>query len=459
MARPPRAAASCVTAASSSTLVLWCATLALAAGVGRAAPWGACAASPSYADPEPPVNARLPVWPGPPPPGAAVPTPRAPLVWSPSTDRVSIPTQPIPSDAELAQRYDCPHAQAGVRPWHDPATWPDGVVPEGGNVTIPVGAPVLLASCSLAPGGVFGIITVPVNATLVFADADVTLQAHAVVVTGALRAGADTCRLRSAVNITLHGARPGPSPALRIDGQAPWVKSVLAMGRGTLDLHGVRYAPTWTRLAATARRGDTWVFLQDAVNWEAGQTVIVVTTALKEARDYTETEERVVGRVYRLPSSGNVTAVELTAPLAYDHYGGGEYQAEVGLLSRRVSVQGSALDSRPTDAQPAGMRCSNSRFASWPCGNTSLTGYGACVMVMGSAGAAGRVSGVLLRDVGQTNAMGFYPMHWHFLNNSGASSYFQDSAVWRSYFRVISVHASHGGRVSNNVGHDVIAHG
>jgi hypothetical protein len=78
------------------------------------------------------------------------------------------------------------------------------------------------------------------------------------------------------------------------------------------------------------------------------------------------------------------------------HYAGREYQAEVALLSRRVTIQGAADDSPPTDAVGP-VLCTPTPsaaavFLRLPCGNWSLTGYGGHVMVSG-AGATGRFSG------------------------------------------------------------------
>eukprot|EP00158_Paraphelidium_tribonemae_P000239 Partr_v1_DN20319_c1_g2_i1_m58151 putative polycystic kidney and hepatic disease 1 (autosomal len=386
------------------------------------------------------------------------------------SERVVTPAQPLPVDlAAMTARDGCPHLAPGLRPWHDPALWgPNGTVPEGGTVVLPANTSVLLASCSLAPGSVFDSITVPEGSALVFADADVTLRAYSVTVQGAVRAGGPTCRLLSRVNITLYGSRPGPDTTARIDALPHSTKTVMATGRGSIDLHGAQYAVTWSRLASRALRNDSWVYLQDALNWEPGQSVIVVTTALKEARDYSESEERVIRSVYALPGYANVTAVELDRPLNYSHWSSPEYQGEVGLLSRRLSVQGWWGDSLPTDVQPAGRRCSDSYFSSIPCANHSLSGFGGQVMVMGPR-AQGRFSGVLFRHGGGTNVMAHYPLHYHFVGNGTFStdrvtgavtelSYVQDSSFWSSFFRCVSVHSTHRLRLSNNVAHDITGH-
>jgi hypothetical protein len=365
------------------------------------------------------------------------------------------------ADAPDAGRADCPHADPSLLRWEVDATWGAGAAaPTGGNanVTLPAGVSILLSSCSLPAGAAFGSIVVPAGARLVLADAALELRAASIVVRGALVAGAPACRLRSAVTITLTGARPGASPAADAASDAR-AKGILVEGGGTLDVHGAQFAPTWTRLAATAAPNDSWIFLQQAVNWDVGATVLVATTAVKDTVDYSESEEAVIAAAFTLPSGA--AAIRLAAPLAHMHYAGREYQAEVALLSRRVTIQGAADDSPPTDAVGP-VLCTPTPsaaavFLRLPCGNWSLTGYGGHVMVSG-AGATGRFSGVLLLRMGQTNYLGRYPVHFHLLNESGVRSFMQDSSVWRSYYRCASLHGTLGARLSRNVAHDVVGH-
>lgn len=125
---------------------------------------------------------------------------------------------------------------------------------------------------------------------------------------------------------------------------------------GQIDMHGRRYGPTWTNLAATAPVGATSIQVQDAVNqWQVGQQIVIVTTYYKDIVS-NQNEVRTITAV-----SGNT--VSFTQPLLFSHYGyvvverpflnksprfrtntclsrGPEYQAEVGLLSRNILVQG-----------------------------------------------------------------------------------------------------------------------
>ena len=85
-----------------------------------------------------------------------------------------------------------------------------------------------------------------------------------------------------------------------------------------------------------------------------------------------------------------------------------------------------------------------------------LTGYGGHIMVMQNGIA--RLSSVELRRMGQTNMLGRYPFHLHRLGARGKHSFIEDSAIWRSFYRGVSVHATSGARLSRNVAYDVIGH-
>ena len=187
----------------------------------------------------------------------------------------------------------CPHEEAGLLSWHVASTWADGEVPvAGSNVTIPDGVKVVVTQ-SLG-GSPFGLITVPVSSELIFAPnaSGIELHATGVRVDGALRAGAESCRLSTPLTITLHGSRPTiASTTVR----EPWVKGIHVTGE--LDLHGKRYFRTWSRLAAPVAPGQTTIWLQHAVNWEPGQSIVLVSTELKDSRDWHRNEVLTVASV------------------------------------------------------------------------------------------------------------------------------------------------------------------
>jgi len=350
---------------------------------------------------------------------------------------------------------NCPHLQTGLKNWHDSSTWAGAGIPSNGaNINIPANTNVLVSSCSIDPAFVFGVIYIPSSSKLVFADANINISAVGFRVEGGLLAGSATCRLRSKLTITLYGSRS--AQALPAD---PWIKGISV--QGVIDLHGALYTPTWTRLALSARPGDTWIFIQDIVNWQPGQRIAITTTELKDARDWHRNEERNIVSVQLATSLGkSVTAIQLDQPLTYLHFGGKEYQAEVALLSRNIVVQGDAINSAPTDTTP--VACTTTGDSStYPCENSFLTGFGAHIIVNGSY-AQGRFSGVEMYRVGQTNVLGRYPIHFHLIGNitstNYAAAFVRDSSVHDSYFRCYAIHGTSGVKVSQNTAYNAIGH-
>lgn len=326
-----------------------------------------------------------------------------------------------PGISSNSEQVDCPHHEQNLVIWDE-----TNVVPENSKVLV-------TRSVSLK-----GVLRIPSSSELIFDDVDLELRARGIRIMGALRAGGERCKRRSSLEITIFG-----------DGD----KGIEVVD-GILDLHGVDYGHTWSRLAATADPGDRILFLQDLVNWDPGQKVVVVGTQLRDSRDWHQNEVVEIASAAAASHLGlNVTAVSLASPLKFNHYGGPEYQAEVGLLSRRIVIQGDEA-SEPVDNEPLG--CEGNGYSSYPCAN-HLTGHGAHIIVQGVSPVA-RVFGVELRRMGQTNQEGRYPMHFHLLGDAGSESYFEASSVWRSYFRCVSIHGTHGVTVRRNVAFDIIGH-
>ncbi len=102
----------------------------------------------------------------------------------------------------------------------------------------------------------------------------------------------------------------------------------------------------WTQLAQTAQAGDSSIVLQVAVDWVAGDNIVISTTGDKMSQ--IQNEQHTIQSV-----SANGLTVTLTKPLEYMHLGEtititGSYtfeaRAEVGLLSHNVVVRGSDND-------------------------------------------------------------------------------------------------------------------
>ena len=118
--------------------------------------------------------------------------------------------------------------------------------------------------------------------------------------------------------------------------------------------------------------------------------MLLVTTALKDARDWHRNEVLTIAAVPPLQDtqwagSGVGAVVVLASAAQHDHEAIGAYQGEVALLSRRIVVQGADSDSPPTDVSPASCTHPQRRLGSKsvPCANTYLTGYGGHILADG----------------------------------------------------------------------------
>eukprot|EP00798_Chlamydomonas_sp_ICE-L_P010644 gene10644-12323_t len=218
----------------------------------------------------------------------------------------------------------CPHHRGDLMRWEDPSAWGNQGVPRPNTaVSLPQNTKMLVTQCSFTSGNNFRSIYVPSSSQLVFDDADISLVTGRIKVDGKLFAGSPSCRLQSTLSITF----------LTMQGVAEFDMGIQVGKFGELDLHGPLYTPTWTRLSATAEEGRNHVDLQEKVNWKPGQLVVVVTSVFRD--EYTNQNE--VMTIDRMDNAGKT--VVFTRNLQFNHYGGEEYQSEVGLLSRGITLQ------------------------------------------------------------------------------------------------------------------------
>ncbi|KAI2493236.1 hypothetical protein MHU86_21310 [Fragilaria crotonensis] len=380
------------------------------------------------------------------PTSAPVGIPSGPFIYATSANEVVvIPDPPRPS---FPSRSSCPHLDNDLLDWHKPSTWGGPIPKAGTNVTLPTNSRVVVRRPVV---GKLSFVNIPASSELIFGEniTGITFDVSGIAVKGKLTAGSETCRIRTPVTITLHGARPNSAVT---NVPPPEYKGISVTGE--ISIHGQRFFRIWTRLALTINPGGSVLMLQHGVNWEPGQKIVLVTTAMKDSREWHRNEVASVKKVILSPRTGVGAAVFLEKPVLYQHIANSGYQGEVGLLTRTVKIQGSQT-SEPTDPDPLNCVQSSSNYgdAAKPCPNKSLTGYGGHIIV--HQGGKGYVEGVELYRMGQTNVMGRYPMHFHLLGESCSDCYFRDSSVHRSFYRCISVHATHFIEVSENVAYDV----
>lgn len=110
---------------------------------------------------------------------------------------------------------------------------------------------------------------------LVIDDNTIVWNLGSIDVYGKLTAGSETCRLQSRITFQFRIA----------NGISTFAFGIRVRPGGTINMHGIRYNPTWTRLASTLEVGTTSIKLQDAVDWQPGQQIFVTTTIWRDLID------------------------------------------------------------------------------------------------------------------------------------------------------------------------------
>lgn len=200
----------------------------------------------------------------------------------------------------------CPHAQKrNLYSWCDPATWGGSLPNPQGQVVLPLGKRVLLEPCAVEGNPVFTQILIPQSSELIFANANMNLTVSSILVRGALRIGGPRCRVGAKIRISFPLSQ-------KIE---PLHYGIIA-DRGVLEMHGVNFKLSWTRLAATAKAGDNVITIQEqARKWRAGQQIMIATSIFKDEIE-NQNEVATIKSV-----SGDGKRITLTKPLVFEHYG------------------------------------------------------------------------------------------------------------------------------------------
>lgn len=327
---------------------------------------------------------------------------------------------PRPVRVNEGPRRDCPHSQAGLTRWD-----PQWLTP-GGIAEVPAGTRALVNGNDDIPAGtLIRSLRIPAGSELVFADQAATFRVTDVQVAGALRLGSPTCRLQQRIEFVFDTDENVAEADVR---QAIFERhglGIVVEPGGVLEVFGKLYQPTWTRLDETAAAGATRIKLAEPVDWEPGQRIVLVTSA---QRDFPYADQNEVRGIAALEDRRTLV---LDAPLEHLHYGGREYQVEVGLLTRSIVF-----------------RTADSVRAAAPT-------FGGHIFVHA---AEARVSGAELIWLGQQNFLGRYPLHLHHAGDVAGRSYFADNSIWRSNWRCAVIHRTHNAVVTRNVAFDVYGH-
>ncbi|MEL6476472.1 MAG: G8 domain-containing protein [Pseudomonadota bacterium] len=209
---------------------------------------------------------------------------------------------------------------------------------------------------------------------------------------------------------------------------------LMARGAGSrIEIHAADAEKgSWTQLDATAQEGATQIRLADAQGWQVGDVIAIASTDF----DLNQAEERVITSV-----SPDGRTIGFEEPLEFMHYGEIEtyddgsdvhqldMRAEVGLLSRNVTIQG---DEDAAEDQ-----------------------FGGHTMVM--MGAEMYISGAEFFQMGQAGLLGRYATHWHLVGDA-AGQYITNSSYHQTYNKGMTIHGTDNTTVTDNVIFETIGH-
>ncbi len=321
------------------------------------------------------------------------------------------PNDPAPDDSAVPET---------LLLWSNAASWGSVVPGAGSSVVIPRGTTITL---DVSPPPLKDLM---IEGTLKFADTDLELNAGWIMVHGgSFEIGSQDAPFTHRAMITLTG------PKEDIMGMGGRLIGVM-MG-GKLSMYGEERT-SWTKLARTANVGDTRLELLEAPTWHTGDEIVLASTDF----DLNQAERFVLTAV-----SGNT--VTLDKPLKFMHWGETEThdnnivgtakvvdeRAEVGLLTRNITIQAIADDLTTTE------------------------GFGGHMMIMDGQA---YVDGVTLKNMGQSGVMGRYPIHWHLMGDGSRGQYIQNSSIVDSFSRCVTLHGSNGVTVKNNVVFNTFGH-
>ena len=142
-------------------------------------------------------------------------SPRSDVIQRGSNSEIVTLRFPDDPNETWLDQTDCPWDSVSAdvaKDWHNPDIWASKTVPIPGNaaeITLPENTVVFVSGCSFiaTSESPYGVINIPATSSLIFLDSNIVLHTRGLNVMGILEIGSSTCRLRSTVNIVLHGNR------------------------------------------------------------------------------------------------------------------------------------------------------------------------------------------------------------------------------------------------------------
>jgi G8 domain len=306
-----------------------------------------------------------------------------PVTTSEPTDPAAPRTGPIPTAQIDRSQWD------GI----------DVVIPKGTTVTLD--ANVMPTSVT-----VFGTLRCS-------GDRDLTIAANWIIVVGGLlECGSEASPYSKKLVITLKGA-PSEESVMGLG-----TKVLGAVDGGQINLIGVA-RKSWVKLASNAQIGTSELQLAQAVDWKAGDRIVIASSVVADQSEEREIEQ-VVGSKVKLKTALNYSHTgEMRQVAGVDL----DLRAEVGLLTQDIRIEG---DETSVDSQ-----------------------FGGHVMIARLRSNA-RMQGVQFTRMGQFNRLGRYPMHWHHVRDA-SGGFFRNNSISHTIQRGVFVHATDNLRVERNV--------
>uniref|UniRef100_A0A2K6GL63 Fibrocystin n=1 Tax=Propithecus coquereli TaxID=379532 RepID=A0A2K6GL63_PROCO len=340
------------------------------------------------------------------------------------------------------------------RRWSRVHSWfPERVPQDGDNVTVQSGQLLLLDTNT----SILNFLHVKGGKLIFMAPGPIELRAHAILVSdgGELRIGSEDKPFQGKARIQLHGSSHSTS-------FFPYGVKFLAVRNGTLSLHGSLPEVIVTHLRTAAHARDTVLALEDAVDWQPGDEVVIISG--KDVEGAKPMEEIVtVETVHKAD-------LYLRSPLRYSHNFtessvAGEHhilKVTVALLTRSITIQGNLTSERME-------LLASCQEADASQGNLQHCLYSTSEKILGSRDLGARViiqsfpeepsqvqlEGVQFRDLGQA-----FHKHLSSLTLVGAmrDSYVQGCTVWNSFSRGLSICRTVGVKVDSNVFYNILGH-
>ena len=226
-----------------------------------------------------------------------------------------------------------------VQRWSEASTWPNGVFPaEGDNLFINS------SRCILVDTPIPRLGMIHIQGDLEIEDSmDHDIQADLIIIDGgSFIAGSEDNPFSNKLAITLNGNTSTAEFDFR-DGASPPVGAKAIGVFGQLVLIARVPEVSWTFLSQTGEAGSSTIQVENSVDdWQPGDSIVITSTSY----DPFESE------VHEIQSVSGST-ITLTSPLQYRHAGVSEsigssrtfhYRAEVGLLTKRITIKNGAPD-------------------------------------------------------------------------------------------------------------------